>query len=306
MVRYKTPIEESATLASLAQNFANDPDLQSRVSIVIWDNSPAPLEKIHLPFAFDYRHSPENIGVSGAYNGALRIAEEQHIAWMLLLDQDTTLPSEFLATMLDRSHSQEAERAVAAIVPFLFDGERAISPIAVGYAGNKPIPPPFTGIYPKNLFAANSGSLIRVSALRRVGAYDERFWLDLSDVVVFHRLWEAGFRTFIVGELHVPHKVTNNDYDGSMSPERYRNFSAAESAFWDMHRSRMQNAIQTARLLVRTVLQHRRYRNKAFSRITWCFFRQRVLTRPSDRLVRWKRISNHRDLPNISSGDVAE
>ncbi len=304
VVRYKTPVEDSATMGSLAATFDDHPEILNQVAVLLWDNSPSPLEHARLPFAFDYQHSPENIGVSGAYNSALRIAEARGIPWLLLLDQDTSLPPDFLRVMLECSRSQEANPAVSAIVPFLFDGERPISPIAIGYAGHRPVQPPFTGIYPRNVFAANSGTLMRVSALRDVGGYDERFWLDLSDVVAFHRLWAAGYRTFIAGGLHVQHKVTNNDYDGSMSPQRYENFISAEGAYWDLYRTRTQNLIQTARLFARTLRQYRRYKNKVFSRITWRFFCERLLTRPSARLAHWRDISQHRNLPNISKGEV--
>ena len=44
----------------------------------------------------NYLHDPENSGVSRAYNvGALHAKKNQR-QWILLLDQDTTLPDTFL------------------------------------------------------------------------------------------------------------------------------------------------------------------------------------------------------------------
>lgn len=304
VVRYKIPLADSETLNGLADAFGLQPELLTRVGVLVWDNSPDRLDQPQLPFPFEYHHTAENLGVSGAYNRAMKIAEERRIPWLLLLDQDTSLPQGFLHSMLACCRAQEGNASVAAIAPFLFDGERAISPIAVGYAGNKPISAPFVGIYPKNLFAANSGTVMRVSSLREVGGYDERFWLDLSDVVVFHRLWSAGYRTFVLGDLHVQHRVTNNDYDGSMSPQRYENFILAEGAYWDMCRTELQNLVQTLRLFARTLRQYRRYRNKTYSRITFAHFLTRIFCSRRARLESWEKSLSQRNMPQVVNGQV--
>lgn len=304
IVRYKTPLTESSTIATLSQAFLAYPELLEACRVLVWDNSPVPAANKELPFPYEYQHTKENLGVSGAYNRAMATAEAEGCPWMLLLDQDTTLPGHFLHRMLEMSRAEEKNEEIAAIVPFLFDGEQPISPIKMLFYGNSPIQPPFSGPYPRPMFAANSGTLMRVEALREVGGYEENFWLDLSDVVVFHRLYKCGRRVFIAGDLHVQHKVTNNDYDGSMSPERYINFSSAEGAYWDLYRSRFQNMIQTARLFARTLRQYRRYRNKAFSKITWSYFCQRLFLSKAARLQRWHEQSLQRSLPAISEGRI--
>jgi GT2 family glycosyltransferase len=303
-VRYKTSLEGSQTITSLSEAFRAHPDLLSNIGLLIWDNSPAALDHPHLPFPFEYRHAGENLGVSGAYNRALEIAETADCKWMLLLDQDTTLPDGFLPKMLEYSRTQEHETQVAAIVPFLFDDDLPSSPLAVLFGRNKLIPPPFSGVYPKEIFAANSGTLMRVASLREVGGYNEEFWLDLSDVVTFHRLHVTGKRVFIAGDLHVQHKITNNDYDDSMSPQRYLNFIAAEGAYWDLYRTTPQRAVYMARVFARTIKQYFRYRNKIFSKITGRYFCQRLFAPKSLRLKRWKQQSLNRNLPVISIGKV--
>jgi GT2 family glycosyltransferase len=304
VVRYKTPLSGSDTIHGLANTFACHPELHEQVGVLVWDNSPMPEENPRLPFAFTYRHSAENLGVSGAYNRAMEHAETLGCPWMLLLDQDTTLETNFLSAMLEYSLDQGKNEDIAAIVPFLFDGERPISPIAMGYAGNKPISPPFFGPYSKAIFAANSGTLMRVASLRAIGGYNESFWLDLSDVVVFHRLWTSGRRTFVAGDLHVQHKVTNNDYDGSMSPQRYRNFISAEGAFWDLYRTTMKNMIQTTRLFARAIRQFRRFRNKNYSKITFTFALGRLFFSRERRLAQWKNGMAQRNIPLVSEGRI--
>src|ERR1035437_3685885 len=75
VVRYKTPLSLSDTIQGLANTFASHPELHEQVGVLVWDNSPMPEENPRRPFAFTYRHSAENLGVSGAYNRAMELAE---------------------------------------------------------------------------------------------------------------------------------------------------------------------------------------------------------------------------------------
>ena len=304
VVRYKTSLSESQTIQSLVRIFSVHPHLLERVGVLVWDNSPIPLEAPTLPFPIIYRHSAENLGVSGAYNRAMVIAEESGCQWLLLLDQDSTLPDNFLPRMLELSGELEARKEIAAIAPFLVDGDRTISPGQLLFNRVKLIRPPFEGVHPGRMYAANSGSVIRVSALREIGGFDENFWLDLSDIVAFHLLYEKGKRLYIVGDLRLPHRVTLNDYDGSMSPHRYMNFITAEGAYWDLYRRPPDTWVQTGRLLLRAVRQRLRYRNSAYSRITFEYFLRRIFWKKQNRLRAWKQQSEQRNLPAVSLGKV--
>lgn len=304
VVRYKTPLEESETIRTLANSFSNQPELTHNAEVLVWDNSPVALQNPQFPFPVSYHHTGKNEGVAGAYNRAMRIAVGRGIPWMLLLDQDTSLPDDFLPRMLEYSRTHLTNEDIAAIVPFLLDDKVPSSPVAVHCGWNKPILPPRSGIYAGEAFAANSGTLLRVSALREIDGYDEAFWLDLSDVVMFRRLYTRHKQIFIAGDLRVQHKITNNDYDGSMSIQRYLNFIWAEGAYWDLYRGSLPRAIYTARLFGRVIRQYRRYRNKAFSGITLRYLWQRLIVSKRVRLEAWKRQSIKRDLPAIASGKV--
>lgn len=105
LVLYKCPLSGSASIASLASAFRAQPALLRNCHILVWDNSPSPQEITEPPFPFDYRHAGANLGVSGAYNQALKAAEAANCAWMLLLDQDTTIPPDFLPAMLEAAQA---------------------------------------------------------------------------------------------------------------------------------------------------------------------------------------------------------
>jgi GT2 family glycosyltransferase len=304
VVLYKRKLEESQTIRSLTGAFERHPELRDSISVLIWDNSPAPLAERKLPFPFEYRHSSHNVGVSGAYNRALEIAENLSCTWMLLLDQDTTIPDYYLSRLQTYAGPLESNREIAAIAPFLLAGTRTISPGIIRFYGITLMVPPFSGVYPKEVYAGNSGTLVRVAALKESGGYDENFWLDFSDIVAFHRLYRLGKRLYVAGDLQLPHELASTDYDGSMSPERYRNFMGAEEAYWDLYRPTWQHTIQSLRLLARTIKQYLRFRRKEFSRITWEYFCRKIFLNKAQRLLQWKRQSIERDLPVIAEGRV--
>src|ERR1035437_206155 len=158
IVRYKMPLAESQTVQGLAGMFVSDPNLLNAISVLVWDNSPAPVQDPQLSFPFTYLHSAENVGVSGAYNRAIGIAETLGCQWLLLLDQDTTLPENFLTRMLELSDQLQDRTEIAAIAPFLMDGQRTISPGQLLFNRVKLLKPPFEGVHAGRMYAANSGT----------------------------------------------------------------------------------------------------------------------------------------------------
>lgn len=301
VVRYKMSLGDSQTMQSLARIFATRPHLLERVGVLLWDNSPAALDHSTAPFPVIYRHSPENLGVSGAYNRAMAIAEAEGCRWLILLDQDTTLPEHYLSRMLQLTDELESRDDIAAIAPFLTDKDCNISPRRLMFNRIRQIRSPFEGVHPGRVYAANSGTVIRVSALREIGGFNEDFWLDLSDVVAFHLLYERGRLLYIAGDLRVPHCC---NHDGSMSPQRYMNFIAAEGAYWDLYRRPSERLVQNGRLLLRVARQFLGYRDKTYSRITLLHFLRRLFSTKKSRLHQWKQQSQLRDLPAVSFGKV--
>src|ERR1700679_4011991 len=115
MVRYVTPLNDSPALQGLIDAFVNHPELTECYELLIWDNSSEAIANPHLSIPSLYHHSPVNLGVSGAYNGAMQVAMARGFAWMLLLDQDTVVNAQFLRTMHRHAVSLDAEAEVAVI-----------------------------------------------------------------------------------------------------------------------------------------------------------------------------------------------
>ncbi len=294
VIRYETPLADSPTVASLARAFAETPALLGSVQVLVWDNGPEPDDPSGLPFPVLYRHAAANAGIAGACNGALAVAEQRGIPWLLPLDQDTTLPPAFLTGMLANADALASRERIAAIVPDVFVGRHRMSPWRVLFNRHEPYPEGEAGIAPGEPAAVNSGSLLRVSALRAIGGYSEAFWLDYSDWYVYHQFFRKGLEVWRAAEVRVEHSMTVMDYDNLMSEWRYRNFLVAESAFNDLYKGRRENAVQTLRLLVRGLRQRQRFRNPLFSRLTWRHWVTRMVTTRGMRVRRWERLSSGR------------
>jgi hypothetical protein len=304
VVFYKMSFRDSTTIAGLSHAFENCPRLLDSISVLVWDNSPSKLNNPSLSFPFKYRPSTENIGVSAAYNSATEIADATGCPWLLLLDQDTTLSGNFLSRMLEYSRELEGNLNVAAIAPFLMNGDRTISPGVVLFNRVKPLSLPLTGEYVKEAYAANSGTLMRVASLKEIGGYNEDFWLDYSDIVAFHLLYRHNKCLFIAGDLQLQHKLASSDYESSMSPERYKNGVLAEGAFWDLYRSRCENLGLTARLVARSIKQYCCYSNKAFAGITRRYLYLRLFTSRSVRLQLWNKKCLARRMSTVSRAAI--
>jgi GT2 family glycosyltransferase len=257
---------------------------------MIWDNSPEAIVDPQLSIPFLYRHSKVNVGVSGAYNSAMEYALEHGYPWMLLLDQDTEITHGFLLAMLRHSRDLFSRQEIAAIVPTVRTGRIVISPHRQVFSLTgraRKYPAGECGIAPGEATAINSGCIMRVASLRAIGGFSADFWLDDSDIYVFHQFFVHGMKAWRAADVELDHDLSMMDYDRLMTPWRYRNFSFAETAFKDLYKGRIENALQTLRLLARTIKQRMKYDNHEFSRITWEQFTYRLEVPRAERIARW-------------------
>lgn len=288
---YNTDPESSPALRSLlasVQEVGNPP------RVVLFDNSPRGEKYECLPGFVRYWPAMRNEGVAGAYNFALRMAEREGASWLLTLDQDTDLPTDFLG----RLHKLVPERAgddrIAAIVPQLRQGEKVLSPYRLFPWGIRILSHGFEGIAAGEIHALNSGSLFRVEALREIGGFDPRFWLDYQDYSVFHRFHRLGRKVWVAGNVCLRHDLSLLSTQESPSSERFGNFLQAESAFWDLNGKIFSGPALTARLACRWWRQRRRGVDASIRRLTLAAVRHRLFRSKTHRIRAWKEEMNQR------------
>lgn len=275
------------TVVGLERAFRENPQLRQTYKLLFWDNSPQPLPSGVLPLEARYHHAEQNVGVAGAYNGAAQIATEIGATWLLLLDDDTCVTEQFLAGMREHARSVSEDREIAAVVPLLVAGDAIISPQLWHFARHVALPRPATTYTERRaMFAANSGTLLRIEALHAVGGYNPRFWLDYSDIELFERVHRHGYAVRIASDLTLEHEIAMLDYDNRMTATRYASYLAAEGDFVDLYRGWLERALHLLRLAVR-VHRQRRLQDPVFSRMSRQELGRRLRTRRSSRL--WER-----------------
>jgi GT2 family glycosyltransferase len=262
----------------------------SALSILLYDNSPEPSRADELPTGTIYHYATRNEGVAGAYNYALQLALAHGSEWLLTLDQDTSLPEHFLVEMLRAASSLSSDTNVAAIVPQVFSDDRMISPhfYAAG-AWPRFLPRNFQGKSRKSLFAINSGSLLRVSALESIGGYDPAFWLDASDHVLFARLARADKDVYVLGGLRIQQSLSHLDQAAPLSPARLNNILQAESAFWDSEMTYWAGAMHTLVMLRHLLGMWRRGEDPVLCRLVAASMVDRIVHTRRFRIERWTR-----------------
>lgn len=291
IVLYKMNISESAAFNTLRESISYaDKELVS-AKILIYDNTPGGQDIGVLPDCVEYKADVTNGGLAVAYNHALDVAEANGLRWILTLDQDTRLPTDFMQQISHAAVFVEPLSTVAAIVPRISSDGRCLSPFTLmkHWTLTQNIADEFVGIPLEDVYAVNSASVIKVSALRAVGGYDSRFNLDFSDLAIYHRLHCHGLRVFVAGHIKVEHEVSVYDMKNRSTLSRYEETCRAEEAAYDEWMGERARIVLTARLIHRLVYQLWRNRG-SFDHFKIClrFLCRRMFYSRKHRQESWK------------------
>jgi GT2 family glycosyltransferase len=259
LVLYRVEARHSRTFVSLCQALAQS-DLAGRFTLLVYDNSPDPSGLPQgIPVPCSYIHDPGNGGLVAAYEAALRLAEKQGTEWVLLLDQDTELTVAFVQALFHGLGEAEINPRCAALAPKLRCNNAIISPARILWGGRlSPVGKSMIGIAPWEAMALNSGTAVRVSALRTLGGFDPRFWLDYLDHWLFNRLYRTGYSLYVLDAV-LSHELSVRSMR-DMSVARYRNVLTAEGQFYGACKSPAENRLYCFRLIFRAarMLMHGR------------------------------------------------
>ncbi len=289
LVLYRCSLRDSATWKSIHSQVNDALTPVADFHLLVCMNGTDEVSAEFTPDWVEFASVRDNHGLAWAYNYGLQQALQYGADWLLTLDQDTKLPEDFLLKMSQRAQLLSENAQVAAIVPQLVsESGRVHSPVVAGKLRERPVQVGFTGLIEGDVRPFNSAALTRVSALRSIGGYDRRFWLDYLDHTVFRTLYEHGFSIWIEGALQVKHHLSLHDGRAGITEERFYHFAAAEAAFRDLHASWAEGAVFTAWLMGRAVRQKWRGDPRYFLRTTLYVLRQRLFLSRKERLRRWE------------------
>jgi GT2 family glycosyltransferase len=245
IVLYNQVPASSTSLAAFIGALSDEPQLRSRFQLLLYDNSPqSQQEGCPSGFAIAYHHDARNLGLAEAYNYALDCAAQISSPWLLLLDQDTEVTPAYLDEVVTLTRELESVPGIAAIVPKLASAKGIKSPTLdflewlrrqlqfprkrALFAG-----PDLYGAQDQQFSAFNSASVLRVSAVQKIGGFPRTFRLDFLDVAVFNALHAAGSRIFVMHSTlrHELSMDTQRFYEQKSGLERHQNLLRAMVRF---------------------------------------------------------------------------
>lgn len=192
VVLYGMQVKDSPSFQAIRKQAA---ECNVKIGFYIHDNSAIPDPTLQKGIKdIEYVYSSQNIGLSAAYNAAALRAKKQNFEWVLLLDQDTQLPNNFLQSYVEAiSKNKERYSVFAPKIKEL--GGAALSPIQ-RWKKNQ-WPNCIEGEVPiKPYLLINSCLCIKTQTYLNCEGYNEKVWLDFSDLQFIQRLQRNGIDRF--------------------------------------------------------------------------------------------------------------
>ncbi len=152
-----------------------------------------------------------NMGIAAAQNRGIEaaLAYVPDLEFILTLDHDSSVSEEMIGALETMYDLQSATSLVAAVGPLLFD-PRAEVPIAFHTRKGLWIRRRLRGVGndPLEVDTLNSsGSLIACEALRKVGLFDETFFIDHVETEWCFRVKAAGYRLYGCPQVRMVHRM---------------------------------------------------------------------------------------------------
>lgn len=134
----------------------------------------------------------DNFGIAFAQNVGMRIAVERGYEYVMLSDQDTVYPDDYISTMLPVFST---DKAIGAVAPGFIDiNVSEPAPAFVFSNGNSFVTRKVCAGSYDIFHAIASGLIIRTEVLQVVGFMNEDLFIDWVDLEWCWRLRKAGFR----------------------------------------------------------------------------------------------------------------
>lgn len=220
IVAYRNPVELHRVLQSLAEG-SRVPDALLVVDNTVEESllraNRTVFDGIAPAFpSAEYVVAESNVGSAGGFRICMEWTHRNGIDWVWLLDQDGTVGSACLESLLAVAADGDV---LAPRVLSLGDGKTELGlrsnltfwgRLRIVYSGLAHVPQPITTF-------ATHGVLISAQAMGTIGYYDdEAYFCGWEDHDYSKRLYDAGVRTLLVPEAIVFHPDLGEKYDTKM------------------------------------------------------------------------------------------
>lgn len=233
-----------------------------KLKIIIWDNSPTPQDHDISSHGIEaqYISTPENINLSTIYNSVISNYIEKE-DYLLLLDQDSNLPYDFLFKNVEAVKSNSD---VNLFLPLVHANNRWVSPLSYICGWGKYWKSPRLGlISPQGICAINSGMLISAKYLMRTfSGYDERLRFYGTDTQFMLEYMDTQSNLYVVNST-LEHDLS---FFSDATESKVRKFSDMKSANYIIYSEKpiWQRIAVFTNMLLASVFYSLKYRNIKF------------------------------------------
>jgi rhamnosyltransferase len=162
-------------------------------------------------------NTQHNIGVAAALNKALDRAIKENYDWLLTMDQDSVFEPGSLKTLRDFAFS--CKENIAIVSPFHF------------------IKKPLTKTSVEEVkITMTSGNLLRVSAAKTAGSFEEKLFIDSVDNEYCLRLRKNGFKIVRVNAAILHHQLGKRGRFGIITHPATRRYYITRNMLYVMSR----------------------------------------------------------------------
>lgn len=262
IVLYKMQLIDCLTYQTLINNIKNS---KIDYSLIFYNNS----SDIDIPLSSEYKvvNSKENGKLFRAYNFALNYSKKPDSKWLLLLDQDTEITTEYIEKLdffLNRNNNEN----IVAVVPILKEGHKILSPKKISSFGWWEYNIKHSGFQEERIVAFNSLTLININFIQSIGGFSSEYPLDMLDHWYYHQINLFNKHVYVL-DTEINHKLSLLNYEDNISLERHIDFLEAERKFILTELSASHYITYKLRLLFRLTKQLLFYKNKRYCRISF-------------------------------------
>ncbi len=251
LVLYKTKLKDSLTYVTLCKAIE---DIDIKINMLVYDNSPEMDKDImkSKKIKIEYIHDKTNPGLCKAYNEGLKIANSKNKKWLLLLDQDTHLTSEYFKKLDDAIFQSNNNSEIVCILPHAVSEKGIpISPSKVYVGGiNRPLKKNLLGVISGKITGINSGNTLKVNFMKEIKGFSSEFPLDMLDHWYFLNIYKKNKKVFLL-DTTIIHKLSIYESKKSVDISRLYNIMINENKFINLYLTTFDKIILKFRLIIR-------------------------------------------------------
>lgn len=226
IVLYKSKLEDSSTFRTLRASLRH---FSLKVDLYVYDNSPSVRPDVQFPeFNIIYNVDGSNSGLSKAYNAAAAYGKNNRKEWLLLFDQDSNLPADYIEVML-KSVTKYSTHSF--FVPILKQHELILSPCKFRFMKGSALRS--IGYGPMNFLNVsvfNSGILVRLKLFYEAGGYNEQIQLDFSDHYFVSQVKKVE-NELVVLPIVIQHELSSHTNDEEKITSRFSQYCVGVRAY---------------------------------------------------------------------------